>query len=47
MRNGLKSRGWLPAAAAAVTAAMAFAPSAMAQTAGTAAWRDSNAMPRY
>ena len=39
MRNGLSSRGWLSIAAATVTAAMAFAPSAMAGTSGTSAWR--------
>jgi pseudomonalisin len=39
MSNGLSSRAWLPIAAAIVTAAMAFAPSAMAGTAGTSAWR--------
>ncbi|HTU97659.1 MAG TPA: S53 family peptidase [Solirubrobacteraceae bacterium] len=39
MRNGLSSRAWLSIAAATATAAMAFAPSAMAGTAGTSAWR--------
>ena len=39
MRNGLSSRVWLAVAATAVTAAMAFTPSALAQTAGTSAWR--------
>jgi pseudomonalisin len=43
MRNGLSSRAWLSIAAATVTAAMAFAPSAMAGTAGTSAWRVRNA----
>jgi pseudomonalisin len=43
MRNGLSSRVWLAVAATAVTAAMAFAPSALAQTAGTSAWRVRNA----
>src|ERR1700760_722648 len=43
MRNGLSSRAWLSIAAATVTAAMAFAPSAMAGTAGTSAWRVKNA----
>jgi pseudomonalisin len=43
MRNGLRSRAWLSIAAATVTAAMAFAPSAMAGTAGTSAWRVRNA----
>jgi pseudomonalisin len=43
MRNGLSSRVWLAVAATTVTAAMAFAPSALAGTAGTAAWRVSNA----
>jgi pseudomonalisin len=43
MRNGLSSRVWLAIAATTVTAAMAFAPSALAGTAGTAAWRVSNA----
>ncbi len=39
MRNGLSSRAWLAVAATTVTAAMAFAPSALAGTAGTSAWR--------
>ena len=39
MRNGPSSRAWLSIAAATVTAAMAFAPSALAGTAGTSAWR--------
>lgn len=39
MRNGLSSRVWLAIAAATVTAAMTFAPSALAGTAGTSAWR--------
>jgi pseudomonalisin len=43
MRNGLSSRVWLAIATTTVTAAMAFAPSAFAGTAGTAAWRVSNA----
>jgi pseudomonalisin len=43
MRNGLSSRAWLSIAAATATAAMAFAPSAMAGTAGTSAWRVRNA----
>ena len=43
MRNGLSSRVWLAVAATAVTAAMALAPSALAQTAGTSAWRVRNA----
>ncbi len=43
MRNGLSSRVWLAIAATTVTAAMACAPSALAGTAGTAAWRVNNA----
>ncbi|HEX3689156.1 MAG TPA: S53 family peptidase [Solirubrobacteraceae bacterium] len=43
MRNGFSSRVWLAIAATTVTAAMAFAPSALAGTAGTSAWRVSNA----
>jgi pseudomonalisin len=43
MRNGLSSRAWLAIAATTVTAAMAFAPSALAGTAGTSAWRVRNA----
>jgi subtilase family serine protease len=43
MRNGSSSRAWLSIAAATVTAAMAFAPSALAGTAGTSAWRVRNA----
>ena len=43
MRNGLSSRVWLAIAATTVTAAMAFAPSALAGTAGTSAWRVQNA----
>jgi subtilase family serine protease len=39
MSNGPSSRAWLSIAAAIVTAAMAVAPSAMAGTAGTSAWR--------
>ncbi|MGH2894247.1 MAG: S53 family peptidase [Solirubrobacteraceae bacterium] len=39
MRNGPSSRGWLSIAVAVATAAMAFAPSAVAQSAGTSAWR--------
>jgi pseudomonalisin len=43
MRNGLSSRAWLAVAATTVTVAMAFAPSALAQTAGTSALRVRNA----
>ena len=43
MRNGLSSRAWLSIAAATATAVMAFAPSAMAGTAGTSAWSVRNA----
>ena len=43
MRTGSRSRVWLTTAAAIVTAAMAFAPSALAGTAGTSAWRVQNA----
>lgn len=43
MRTGSRSRVWLTTAAATVTAAMAFAPSALAGTAGTSAWRVQNA----
>jgi pseudomonalisin len=43
MRNGPSCRAWLSIAAATVTAAMAFAPSALAGTAGTSAWRVRNA----
>ncbi|HEX3690120.1 MAG TPA: S53 family peptidase [Solirubrobacteraceae bacterium] len=43
MRNGLKSRVWLAVAATTATAAMAFAPSALAATAGTSAWKVRNA----
>jgi subtilase family serine protease len=39
MTNGSRSRAWLATAATIVTAAMAFAPSALAGPAGTAAWR--------
>ena len=39
MRNGLSSRAVAGIAATTVTAAMAFAPSALAGTAGTSAWR--------
>jgi pseudomonalisin len=43
MRSGLTSRVWLAIAATTVTAAMAFAPSALAGTAGTSAWKVRNA----
>lgn len=43
MRNGWKSRLWLAIAASTATVAMAFAPSAMAGTAGTSAWKVRNA----
>lgn len=43
MRTGLMSRAWLTAAAVTVTAAMIFAPSALAGTAGTSAWHVQNA----
>jgi pseudomonalisin len=43
MRNGLSSRVWLVIAATTATAAMAFAPTALAGTACTSAWRVRNA----
>ena len=43
MRTGSRRRLWLTIAAATVTAAMASAPSALAGTAGTSAWRVQNA----
>ncbi|MGZ4191591.1 MAG: S53 family peptidase [Solirubrobacteraceae bacterium] len=43
MRTGLMSRAWLTAAAVTGTAAMAFAPSALAGTTGTSAWHVQNA----
>ena len=43
MRNGLTSRAWPAIAAITVTAAMALAPSALAQSAGTSAWKVRNA----
>jgi subtilase family serine protease len=43
MRNGLSSRAWLAIAVTTVTAAMVFAPSALAGTAGTSAWHVRNA----